>query len=81
MGPEEMQGTWPRSLPAGVALAFQALDISPNDPVLTQYTISRAAGTTGYDINYDDGHIEIGKDPRVLSRMLGEASIANVPMA
>ena len=78
MGPYE--AVWPLSLPVGVGWMFQALDNFPNDPLLPQHTITRAAGTMGHNIDFPDGHSAIGSDAAVLGWMVTEGKQAGAPV-
>lgn len=80
IGPFEAPGLWPRSLPSGVVWMSQALDNQPNNPVLPQNTITRAAGTRGLDIIYPDGHSEVGREEAAFSEMNDEAKQAGAPV-
>jgi hypothetical protein len=80
MGPNQIPFVWPKSLPAGVGLMFQALDNFPGDPFLVQHTITRAKGTGGDDQTFQLGHIDIGHDQGVLKNLIAEAIEAGAPV-
>jgi hypothetical protein len=82
MGPNEVAGVWPRSLPAGVGYLYEALDNFPLDPFLPQHTITKAAKTSGpAPQTFQLGHIDIGHDPGVLATLIAEARAAGAPVS
>lgn len=81
MGPNEVAGVWPRSLPAGVGYLYEALDNLPNDPFLPQHTITKAVGTQGpAPQTFPMGHIEIGHDQGVRKTLVAQAKNAGAPV-
>jgi hypothetical protein len=80
MGPLEVPGIWPTSLPAGVGWLYQALDGFPNSQFLPEHTITRAPGTSGYDFRYRYKHTDIGYQEIVRIGLRGEGKDAGAPI-